>query len=239
MALLERAAIPHEPIRCAGHPADWTLLISSGPHGDKLPIGFRGCHAALTAADLERWEKATARVRVVAGLPNRVARVALTRDPRTVRAFFPNSRNMRDRADPVAAFADRIDLFGCNSGEWRDLGAAAGRLDDVPVVAITDGARGATVRFRAIGGGRDAVTVPAFPRRGPILDTNRAGEAFAATLLATLLTDGWAPSIGTDRGRVEFAAARASAAAALVLGRDDFGFATAEEIDEAVARGTA
>ncbi len=44
---LAHAGIAHRPIRVANHPADWTLLVTSGVFGDKLPIGFRGCHAAL------------------------------------------------------------------------------------------------------------------------------------------------------------------------------------------------
>ena len=44
----------HEPVRVFDHPADWTLLITSGQFGDKLPIGFRGCHAALPPERLTR-----------------------------------------------------------------------------------------------------------------------------------------------------------------------------------------
>ena len=45
--LLARAGIAHRPVRVPDQPADWTLLVTSGGFGDKLPIGFRGCHAAL------------------------------------------------------------------------------------------------------------------------------------------------------------------------------------------------
>src|SRR5258708_5062434 len=34
------ANIRHRPIVVEGRQADWTLLVTSGPHGDKLPIGF-------------------------------------------------------------------------------------------------------------------------------------------------------------------------------------------------------
>ena len=78
--------------------------------------------------------------------------------------------------------------------------------------------------------------VPAFPRSHPPRDTNRAGEAYAATLLATLLDAGWRPGVA-ERTLVEVAATRASAAAALVLDRPDFGFPTPEEIDEALRAG--
>src|SRR5262249_11046256 len=45
--LVARARIDHHPMRVEHHPADWTLLVTSAEFGDKLPIGFRGCHAAL------------------------------------------------------------------------------------------------------------------------------------------------------------------------------------------------
>ncbi len=234
VALLERAGIAHEPSRVADHPADWTLLISSGVHGDKLPVGFRVCHAAWT--DLSRWAGRASRVRVVAALPNRLACEALGGGPAEVRAFFPNSRNMLDRAEPVAGFAHRFDVLSCNQGEWDDLGDGASALALVPVVAITDGPRGATVRFQSPAGESDQIEVPAFPRVTPIADTNHAGEAFAATLLATLVEAGWTPGPASP-DLVRRAAWRGSAASGLVLGRTDFGFPTATEIDEAVRRG--
>ena len=66
-------------IRVPDRPADWTLLITSGVHGDKLPIGFRGCHAVL-----ESWPEGlewSSDLRVVAGLPNRLAAEALRASP--------------------------------------------------------------------------------------------------------------------------------------------------------------
>ena len=45
---LDEYSVDHHPIRVPDAPADWTLLVTSGPYGDKLPIGFRGCHARLT-----------------------------------------------------------------------------------------------------------------------------------------------------------------------------------------------
>ena len=233
VARLDRAGIAHEPTRLATQSADWTLLISSGAHGDKLPIGFRGCHAAWT--DLARWADRPSQVRVAAALPNPLVRAALG-GPARLRACFPNSRNMLDGAEPITQWVDRVDFLSCNRGEWADLGAGAALLDGVPIVAVTDGPRGATVRFRSAAGGRGEIHVPAFRRTTPILDTNRAGEAFASTMLATLVATGWTPGpVAPDL--VRRAAWRGSAAAALVLGRADFGFATPGAIDAAVERG--
>ena len=232
---LERAGISHEAVRLNDWAADWTLLISSGPHGDKLAVGFRGCHAAWT--DFEPWRDRRCLVRVVAALPNRVVPAALG-DPAAsqIRAFFPNVRNMLDRADPLAGYADRFHFLSCNRGEWNDLGDQASALDPVPIVAITDGPRGAEVRFLDAEGSRDQVVVPAFPRTVPIVDTNRAGEAFAANLLTTLVEAGWTPG-PTSADLIRRAAWRGSAASALVLGRSDFGFPTRDEVDRAVAVG--
>ncbi len=51
---LSRYGVSSRPVRVAERTADWTLLITSGEFGDKLPIGFRGCHDALRADDLAR-----------------------------------------------------------------------------------------------------------------------------------------------------------------------------------------
>src|SRR5581483_5289627 len=67
---LAREGIAHRPIRTA-HEADWTLLVSSGPFGDKLAVGFRGCHSAMAEADV-RLERPGDLV-VVASLTNRLA----------------------------------------------------------------------------------------------------------------------------------------------------------------------
>ena len=233
-SLLARQRIAHEPVRIADRPADWTLLVTSGAHGDKLPVGFRGCHAAW--ADPGPRADRPARARVVAGLMNPLARRALgDPTPGAIRAFFPAARNMLDRDAPAATLADRVDLLSCNRGEWADLGAQAAAFDAVPVLAITDGADGATVRFRPPGGTFAEVAVPAFALPDPIVDTNRAGEAFAAALLRALVDAGWVPG-PADPGLIRRAAWRASAAAALTLRRADFGFPTDAEVAAALSR---
>jgi len=231
--LLANAGVWHHPIRVEGVAADWTLLITSGEHGDKLPIGFRGCHASLT--DLEIWPTLPGDLRVVASLPNRLAAEAL-RGAGRVRVFAPALRNMLDRDPPVSAFADSIDLLSCNRGEWDALPDREEVAWRVSVLAVTDGANEAVVRFTTPEGDPGRVEVPAFPRGRPPRDTNRAGEAFAATLISTLIEGGWTPGV-TAPGLARLAAARASAAAALVLDRTDFGFPTAAEVDAALARG--
>ena len=70
---LNQAGIDCQPIRVERQAADWTLLISSGTFGDKLPIGFRGCHAAIDLSRLEGLETPGCEVMVVASLPNAIS----------------------------------------------------------------------------------------------------------------------------------------------------------------------
>jgi ribokinase len=231
---LALARIVHRPIRIAGHSADWTLLITSAEFGDKLPIGFRGCHAAL--AGLPAGIVGASDLRVVASLPNRLAAEALREPGATVRFFAPAMRNMLDREPPISGFARSIDVLACNRQEWENLADREEVAWRVSILAITSGPRGSVVRFTTPEGEAGRVEVSAFPRAHPPRDTNRAGEAYAATLLRCLLDRGWEPGVAAPE-LVRTAAERASAAAALVLDRADFGFPTPDEIDAALREG--
>ncbi len=225
--LLARFGIRHHPIRVEGTEADRTLLLTSGGFGDKLPVGFRGCHASL--ANLVPWAAQPSGLRVVASLPNRLAAEAL-RGPADVRVFAPALRNMLDREPPVSAFVDSIDVLCCNRGEWESLDDREQVAWQLSILAVTDGPDGATVRFTTPEGEAGQIHVPAFPRAHPPRDTNRAGEAFASTLILTLVEAGWTSGV-TVPDLVQVAAERASAASALVLDIEGFGFPTPEEVE--------
>jgi ribokinase len=231
--LLKRYGVVARPVRIVEQPADWTLLVTSGPHGDKLPIGFRGCHEGWAAGPDTEVEPCS--LRVVAGLPNPLAARILEAPGAGVRLFAPAARNMA--ASPsIASFARSIDLLSCNRGEWETLskGDRGEILGAVPVVVVTDGAAGCTVWFHSVADGR--LSFPVFPRTRPPADTNRAGETFATNFLLVLLESGWRPGPVVPE-LIARAATRASAAAALVLDLRDFGFPTQTEIDAALARG--
>lgn len=232
-ALLEGLGIANHPVRVEGRAADWTLLITSGPHGDKLPIGFRGCHAALDR--FEERADASCDLLAVASLTNRLAASAL-RVPARVRFFAPAMRNMLDRSPDLASFAGAIDVLACNRREWEALEGHEAVETHVSILAVTDGPIGSVVGFRKPDGSRGEIRQPAYPRSRPPVDTNRAGEAFASTLVSALLDDGWSPG-PADEAIVRRACLRASAASALVLDRADFGFPTPSEIDEALRAG--
>jgi sugar/nucleoside kinase (ribokinase family) len=236
--LLAEANIPHQPTRVGDHPGDWTLLVTSGSFGDKLPVGFRGCHAAAPSNSFDAQAGRPCDLRVVASLPNRISASILRVPGAGVRFFAPAMRNMLDRECPLASFAASIDVISCNRREWETLEDREDVAWQVSILVVTDGASGSTVRFTTQDGEPGRLAVPAFPRDWPPRDTNRAGEAYAATLIATLLDHGWQPASGVvEHELVQLAAVRASAAAALVLDLVGFGFPSSALIDAVVHAG--
>jgi sugar/nucleoside kinase (ribokinase family) len=236
--LLARYGIDHRPIRLANHAADWTLLVTSAGHGDKLAIGFRGCHAAVETGALENPVSVPCDLRIAAALPNRLAAFVLCAPGSRCRFFAPSMRNLRDREHPVSAFASSIDVLSCNRREWEALADREEVAWRVSILVVTEGPAGSSVRFTTPQGEPGIVRLPAFPRTQPPRDTNRAGESFAAFLVKTLLSEGWNPaSAVADECLMRHAMLRASAAAALVLDRVEFGFPDDQEIEAALRDG--
>ncbi len=165
--------------------------MTSGEHGDKLPVGFRGCHAALEAQAFDCWLPMPCDLRVVAGLPNRLAARILAAPGAGCRLFAPALRNMIDHEVRVSSFAGSIDVLCCNRGEWETLDDREEVAWRVSILVVTHGPSGSRARFTTREGEPGDVWVPAFPRDRPPLDTNRAGESFAATFIATLRSRGW------------------------------------------------
>jgi hypothetical protein len=235
---LSAAGIVHSAIRVPDHPADWTLLITSGEFGDKLPIGFRGCHQAVDPGEFVALAGTSCTLRVVASLPNEIAACVLQAPGAGVRLFAPAMRNVLDRAFPVARFAGSIDVLCCNRIEWEALEARDEVRRKVSILVVTDGPRGSKVRYTKPSGEPAEHADEAFPRTKPPRDTNRAGEAYGATFIKSLLDHGWIAASGVvEDGLVQVAARRASAAAALELDQVEFGFPSDEEIERALAAG--
>jgi ribokinase len=238
VTFLDREQIVHEPIRVVDHPADWTLVVTSGSHGDKLAIGFRGCHAALAEDAFDPWLAEPCDLRVAAGLPNSQASRVLRAPGAHCRLFAPAMRNMLDRGCPVSTFAGSIDVLCCNLHEWETLLDREETAWKVSILVVTEGSTGSWARFTLPSGDPGRVHIHAFPRARPPADTNRAGEAFAATFVSSLLSQGWNPSSGVaERHLVEQAMLRSSAAAALTIEKTTFGFPGPEEIDAALQLG--
>ncbi len=235
---LTNLEVPHRAIRVAGHRADWTFLITSGEFGDKLPIGFRGCHAAVEPERLAAGAGAACELRVVASLPNRLSARALQPPGASVRLFAPAMRNILDRDFAISRFAAAIDILCCNRIEWETLECREEVGWQLSILVVTDGPRGSTVRYTTPTGEAGLLRIEAFPRDRPPRDTNRAGEAFGATFVGSLLDQGWNSASGVVEDElIRRAGLRASTAAALVLDRVDFGFPSALEVDAALIAG--
>jgi sugar/nucleoside kinase (ribokinase family) len=230
--LLDGLGIAHNATHIPGRLGEWTLLITSGEFGDKLPIGFRdpGTHGAMTGR-LDPCD-----LLVAASMTNRRAAAALAGVEARVRVFAPAMRNVTDTDPKVSAFVRDLDILCCNRAEWESIADREEVAWRVSILAVTDGPRGAEIRYTTPTGDAGRLEIPAFLRREPPKDTNRAGEAFASTLVTTLLDGKWSPGT-TEEGLIRKAAERASAAAALVLDRVDFGFPTSAEVDRALHQG--
>ena len=235
--LLHHYGIAHRPLRVPDSVADWTLLVSSGPSGDKLPVGFRGCHAAL-GIDALASQAGGCDLRVVAGLRNEQAARLLSAPGAHARLFAPTIRNMRESSPSARDLAASIDVFCCNQAEWLALEARDEVAWRVSVLAVTDGERGARVQFTTPDGSSAVLEAPALERDHPPRDTNRAGESFAAALIQTLLDHSWDATRGVvEPSLMRLALARALTAGSLVIDRLEFGFPTSAEINAALHGG--
>ncbi len=231
---LARHEIPHEPILIPGRESDLTWIISSGRFGDKLAIGFRGCHSSVTSlgpADLAR----ACDLLVVAGFANHLVAQTLA-IPASIRMLAPAIRNMTETATPLASLAGRFHYLACNRREWEAMDGREHVARNTPLISITDGPAGCRVLYLDRDARVNEFSLPAFPRDEPPIDTNRAGEAFAATLISALLDGGWDPG-ANDPAMIRGAALRGSVAAALVLDMEEFGFPGAGAIDQALLAG--
>lgn len=232
-AMLTSQGIEHRPVRVPATTSDWSLIVSSGPFGDKLAIGFRGCHAGMPRFDATG--EASCRLLIAAAIPNRLIADALGR-PAAIRFVAPAMRNAVDRETPLSSLAGRFDVASLNRREWEAIPDRDAIRERTPVVVVTDGPDGCFVSYRDRENHLESLAIPAFPRANPPRDTNRAGEAFASSFLKVLLREGWQGGPASTE-LIRAAAVRGSAAAALVLDREDFGFASDAEIDAALASG--
>ncbi len=231
--------IDHRPVTCGAIArADTTFIVTSGGYGDKLPIGLRGCHASLRPEDVHVQEPAG--IVVAASLRNALMHAVLAEHDRALRILAPSARNCRDREEPLGRLAAETDLLALNSGEWAELTASDRRAfeESRAILSITRGPDGAEILWRNERGDRESHIEPAFPRRRPPVDTNRAGEAFAANLIRKLVEMGWSNDgrpLSTEA--IRSAAHHASAAAGLVIGMPRFGFPSCEDVERTVGLG--
>ncbi|MBI1323890.1 hypothetical protein GC170_12005 [bacterium] len=218
--------------------ADTTFIVTSGPSGDKLPIGLRGCHASLEPDDVLGYDHAP--IVVAASLSNALMHAVLVEARESLRILAPSARNCRDRMYPLSRMAAVTDLLALNAGEWAELTETDRRAfeDSAAILSITRGPEGAEILWRNRRRERESHFEPAFPRRRPPVDTNRAGEAFATHLIRKLVETGWSHERRTvDERAVRVAALYASAAAGLVIGMPRFGFPSSKDVERIVGLG--
>ena len=227
--------IAHRPIRVAGHAADWTLLVTSGQFGDKLPIGFRGCHAALAGLPAESIGAVRPPRRRVAAEPagRRGAPEALARrsgsSPRRCGTCSTASR--RSRASHAASTCSPATATNGTASPTARRSPGRSRSWRSPTARAGAWSGSRPPRERRVGSRSRR-------SRGSTHPATRTGRARRTRPRSSrrLLDRGWEPGVA-DPELVRTAAERASAAAALELDRVDFGFPTPEAIDAAVRAG--
>ena len=223
--LLDAHGIAYAAVPVPGQPTDTTLLIWSSA-GDKLPVGRRTASRAVSAEALLA-ECRPADLTLVTSLPN-VTAARLVRGPSGWVMFTPSLRNVREGG--LGEVAEQVDAIAMNRIEWRGAERQVG--ERCPLVTVTRGPGGASVRFRDESGALRWTDVPAAPV--PVLaDANRAGEAFAAGFLAALVDRQWPEAM--QRGRYSAAAVREAAwcgalAAALELGIRELAFPSRDDV---------
>lgn len=237
---IARHGIDHAPVVLADRDqADTTIIVTSGPNGDKLPIGLRGCHAQLTVDQASQTDAHG--IVIAASLDNALMHALFESHPSALRVLAPSARNCRDRNFPLGRLANMTDLLALNAAEWATLAPDDRQAFEASraTISMTRGPEGAEISWIDTRGRRDRHFEPAFPRSRPPVDTNRAGEAFAANLIRSFSEQGWS----TDRQPlptdvVRQAARHASAAAGLVIDMPRFGFPTLVEVTQAVRAGS-
>lgn len=238
---LDQYAIENQSVVVSHCNSDWTLLISSGNYGDKMPIGMRGCHdsatvkSLLAAAAIQSPE-----VVVVASLRNDLMRDLLKFYKNSIRVLAPAIRNCREQAVLLSQCALDCELLTLNEAEWAMLGPSNQQqfMASNAIICVTQGPSGTTINWRVSTGERHFYHEPAFPRTVPPNDTNRAGEAFGSAFLKSLLQSGWCRAYNQpDLEMIQRAARLASVTAGLTINITSFGFPSDDQTRSAIANG--
>jgi len=233
-SLIQRNSITHQPLFIPRAQTDWTLLVSSGRYGDKLPIGLRGCHDQFTSVSAIPHGPDEDLV-VIASLKNEFMLELLKLHHGAIRMLSPALRNCYPTSNviTIADMAPHAEILAVNRFEWLAMDESARhawKISDA-IISVTDGPGGAHVSWQALGDQREYHYEPAFSRCIAPVDTNRAGEAFSGTLILELVRMGWSGrGHSPSREMIEKATKTASASAGLTIQIPGFGFPGREEI---------
>jgi len=222
LACLARYGIEAVPALVPECDSDTSLLLQTA-RGDKLAIGVRRAMACWTVTADDHALAARADALVCCGVPNAQALAVLAVAPPVPVMCAPALRNVADRTTPLVRLAPYVHYLTMNALEWAHVPEREAIRQVVPLVTITDGARGSTMLLGPVD-----VPIPAVPVDGPT-ETNRAGETYGATVFRALRA--WCPDFprGMTPALVERAGRLAAQQAARQLALRGFGFPPAEE----------
>jgi hypothetical protein len=217
LELLSSHGISSVPTLVPDCSSDTSLLLQS-PQGDKLAIGVRWAMTRWQVSAEDYALAAEAGALVFCGAPNALMAAILEKAPDILVMCAPALRNVCDRSVLLAGLAAKIDYLALNALEWSQLTDRERLQREVPVITVTEGARG----NRILLGGRE-IRIPAAPFDGPA-DTNRAGETYGATFFRALRAA--CPAFPRDitAEAAENAGRLAAAQAAKQLALREFGF---------------
>lgn len=203
--------------------SDSSLVILS-PKGDKLAIGVREAmlHWHVTAHNKQLVNNAE--IVVFCGAPNAfMAEVLAVCHPQTFIMCAPSFRNIIDPVVPFASLVPAIHYLTLNRQEWERLPDKDAYRHDIPIISVTDGPHGSVIYQPA----KAIMKIPTQAVQGDI-DSNRAGETYAAAFLKYLLHAGIPPVSqirdGLPRQLVKRAALYATAQAVKQLSLTAFAF---------------
>ncbi len=180
LAALAREHVRVAPLLLPACASDGSLVLLSA-RGEKLAIGVRQAMTRWTTTAEDIACAASADALVFCGAPNAVLAAVSAAVPSKTVMCAPALRNVTDAACPLAALASRIDYLTLNALEWAQLDDQEALRRLVPVITVTDGARGS----RLLAGGEERF-IPAIPAHGTV-NANRAGETYGATVFSMLL----------------------------------------------------
>jgi sugar/nucleoside kinase (ribokinase family) len=217
LRLLAAHGIDAVPALLPGCASDTSLLLQTSS-GDKLAIGVRRAMTRWQAGEEDHALAKGAGALVFCGAPNALLAAVLEQSPDIPVMCAPALRNACDRSVPLAALAAKIDYLTLNVLEWVQLEDRERLRREVPVITVTEGARGSRVLL-----GEREIHLPAAPVHGPV-DTNRAGETYGAVFFQILRRTCPDFPRGVTAEAAEQAAHCAAMQAAKQLALREFGF---------------
>jgi ribokinase len=186
---LNECNISHQAQVITNHTSDITTLITSGSFGDKMPISLRDASYYFSIDESVKSSIDEAEVVVITSFKNEIVRDIINAAQKKFIFFAPAMRNVNDVAVPIHTFAEGIDYLSLNKTEWSVIVNAEQLTSIIPIISVTDGIRGSDIFYHDTNGAQRQIHLSCFnPNKKP-LDTNHAGEAYAAAFLQSLLAE--------------------------------------------------